>query len=213
MSTAGSRPWIAGGVLAALVLAAVTWFLVVGPTRSDARTLRDDTAAVQQQNAALQAKADVLRAQAENRGELESGVRDALSALPSDVALPDFNRELAQHAAARGVALTSISVGAAAAPGVAGVAGETAAPAGLLGVPITIQTTGPALNQLFFLRDVQEVGPRAALVSAASMAALENADTDASATLTTQLTVFASTLSARDAELLAGVLGNLPTAG
>lgn len=207
MNTTGSRPWVIAGVLAALVLTAVTWLLIVGPTRSEARTLRDDTTAVRQQNAALAAKTAELRRQAENRDELETGVRNALGALPDDVALPDLNRELSRHAAARGVELSSISVGAAVAPG-QGAAGAVA-PTGLLGVPITIQTRGPALSQLYFLRDVQEVGPRAALVSAASITALENGSVDDAATLTTQFTVFAASLSPRDRELLAG----LPASG
>ncbi|MCY7396122.1 MAG: hypothetical protein LH468_08245 [Nocardioides sp.] len=211
MNATRSRPWVVAGLLAALVLATLTWFLVIGPTRSETQTLGEDTAAVQFQNEALVAKTAQLREQAEGRDELETGVRSALDALPVDVSLPDFNRELATHAAAHGVEVSGISVGAAAAPGQATAAG--AAPHGTIGVPITIQTRGPALSQLYFLRDVQEVGPRAVLVSATALTALENASVDDASTLTTQLTVFASALSGRDSELLTAVLRNDPTAG
>lgn len=205
----GTRAWAAGGAVVAVLMVVVTWLVIIGPARSDAQALRDDTLSVQQQNQVLAAKTNALRKLAENRTQLETDVRAALDALPTDVALPALNRQLAQQADARGVQLTSISVGAVAAPVSTG---TTVAPAGMLAVPLTIQTKGPALAQLLFLRDVQQTGPRAALVSSTSMDASENADLESDSSTTTQLTVFAASLSPGDQELLTTALGDAPTA-
>jgi Tfp pilus assembly protein PilO len=221
----GTRPWIVGGVLAALLMAGLTWLLVVGPSRSESQSLRDDTASVQTQNDVLGAKVAALRAQAEDRTAVETSAADALATMPSELALPDFNRELAAHAAARGVRVTSTSVGAASGP----TAGAAADPAGVLSVPVTIEASGARLALLYFLRDLQEVGPRAALVSSVSV----GADTESDAavgetavdpaviatngnvvptTITVQLSVFAHALSDADSALLADVVGS-PDAG
>lgn len=209
MNATSSRTWVVGSLLATIVLVAMTWFLVIGPTRSDTGALDENTAGVQLQNELLVAENARLSQQAESQDELETGVRDALAALPEDVALPDFNRQLAQQAAARGVTVTSISVSAASAQGAP--AADGTIPTGVLGVPITIQTDGPALSQLFFLRDVQEVGPRAVLVNATSLTAADADTVDDASTLTTQLTVYSSALSATDQ--LAEVLRGVPAAG
>lgn len=214
-----TRPWVIAGVVGALIMAAVTWFLVVSPTRADAQTLRDDTAAIVAQNDLLVAKAATLSAAAADRTGLEGEVRAAVAALPTDAALPDFNRELTQHAAARGVQIDNLSVGSP----VAATQSATGAaiPAGLLQVPITIQTTGLPYAQLYFLRDLQEVGPRAAMVSSVSLSAAAAPDGEASTdgsteestdgvaptTMTTQLMIFTSPISDQDSTLLAGVLG------
>ena len=183
MTTSSTRSWVIGGVVAALLLVAVTWLLVISPARSSAQTLRDDKLNVEQQNLVLLTKSNALKKQAENRAQLETDVRSALDQLPDDVSLPDFNKELAGHAAAQGVTLSSITVGAAAAP----TATTTAAPAGLLAVPITVQTRGSALAQLYFLRDIQQTGPRAALVTSTSLTALEDTDIETASTMTLQL--------------------------
>lgn len=211
MNAASSRTWVVGSLLVAIVLVAMTWFLVIGPTRTDTRTLDADTAGVQLQNDLLVAENARLSQQAESQEQLETEVRGALAALPEDVALPDFNRQLALQAAARGVTVSSISVSPAAAQGAP--AADGTIPTGVLGVPITIQTKGPALSQLFFLRDVQEVGPRAVLVNATSLSALDTETVDDASTLTTQLTVYTSALSAADSEQLAEVLRGVPAAG
>lgn len=209
-----TRPWVAAGVILAIAMAVATWLLAVAPTRSEAAALRDDTASVQTQNDVLMARATTLEQQAEDRAGLEARARGALAALPDDINLPAFNRQLAQHAQARGIEIVSISAGAAAAPG--GTATE-ASSADLLAVPITIETSGPRLAQMYFLRDVQEDGPRAALVTSTSVTAdgddLLTAPIQIQTTMTTQLSVFSHALTARDDELLADVVDSSTTAG
>ena len=223
--TPSSRLWVAGGAFAALLIVALSWILFIGPARADAQALRDDTEVVEGQNAALEAKVAELREQAENRGELESAAKAALSGLPAEVSLPEFNRQVLAQAAGRSVEITNISVAPATTIGPAevapapeeGVDGATEEPStatldpvpatGALAVPVTIQTRGPALAQLYFLRDIQELGPRRALVSAIALNSEDNADTADSSTLTIQLQVFAAALSESDRQQLAELLG------
>lgn len=217
-----SRLWVAGGVVVALLIVVVNWFLFIGPTRSEAQTLRADTEVVEGQNAVLQAEVATLREQADNRGELESAVKVALSGLPAEVSLPEFNRQVLAQAAGRSVEVTNISVSPSTTVGQTTEAAaeedgsdetstsDTTDPVpttGALSVPVTIQTRGPALAQLRFLRDIQEIGPRRALVGSIALTSEDDADTEELSTLTIQLHVFAAALSEGDRQQLAEALG------
>jgi len=204
----GSRLLVGGGVVAALFIAALSWFMVVSPLRSDAQTLRENTAAVQTQNLAIEARTVTLREQLENRDQLVESARQALAGLPPGAQLPGFNRQLARQADAQGVDLTSISVGASTTSAVAGTApGQAAQSAGTLTIPVTIQTSGPIAQQLLFLHDLQQVGPRRALVTSTSVAPGQaSTSIETTSTMTVQLTVFAAPLSAEARAQLADVL-------
>lgn len=210
MTTHTSRFWLIGGGVVAVMIVLASWLLVISPVRADTQELRDDTEAVETQNVALEAKLNGLKEQDAHRDELIAGVRTSLAALPPDVALPAFNRQILNQASERGVELINITVGAATSPVQAGAPTDPATPAaGQLAVPIVIQTKGPVLSQLYFLRDLQEVGPRLALVTSTAMTTEGQLDeADDVFTLTTQLTVFASELSESDREQLAEVLGD-----
>ena len=216
-----SKVWLAGGGALAVIIVLISWFIVISPVRADTQSLRENTEAVDASNAVLQTKLDALKEQDANRDELIQSLMSSLSALPATVALPDFNRQVVSQAALRKVDLTSVTIGPPTTPAAqAGtvVADPTAPASGLLAVPITITTKGAQLDQLYFLRDLQQVGPRRALVTSTAFTT-ENADetpdetgavvaTSDVYTLTTQLTIFASSLSATDREALADVLGD-----
>jgi len=88
-------------------------------------------------------------------------------------------------------------------------AGTPAVAAAVRAIPITVTSTGPALQQLYFLRDIQEVGPRRALVNSTSIVPMGEEPIDVAATLTIQLTVFSAPLSAATQAQLAEVLGDV----
>jgi Tfp pilus assembly protein PilO len=200
----GSRLLVGGGAVAALFIAALSWFMVISPLRSGAQTLRVNTAAVQTQNVALEARTATLRQQVEHRDQLVESARQALAGLPPGAQLPGFNRQLARQAHAQGVDLTSISVGASTSSAVAGAAEDQA---GTLTIPVTIQTSGSVAQQLLFLHDLQQVGPRRALVSSTSVAPGQvGTSIESSSIMTVQLTVFAAPLSAEVRAQLVGVL-------
>jgi Tfp pilus assembly protein PilO len=200
---AGGRLVVAGGVVAALIISALSWFVVISPLRSDAETLRANTASVLTQNQAIATRTVTLRHQAENRDQLVESARQALAGLPSDAQLPDFSRQLTRQARAEGLELTSISVGASA----TAAPSRTGTSSGTLSIPVTVQTSGTMAQQLLFLHDLQRVGPRHALVSSTSLTPAQVGSTvETSSTMTVQLTVFAAPLSAAVREQLAGVL-------
>ena len=219
----GSRLLVGGGVAAALAAAALSWLVVVSPLRSDAQTLRDDTASVQTQNVAIEAQTATLRQQVENRDKLVESARQALAGLPPGALLPGFNRQLARQARARGVDLTSISVAASTTSAAEGapvegapvegapVEGAPADPAtpstGTVTIPVTIQTSGSIVRQLRFLHELQQVGPRRALVTSTSLTqGLVSSSIETSSTMTVQLTVFAAPLPAAVRQQLGDVL-------
>jgi len=201
------RVWLAAGVFGAVALVVVAWLLVIAPQRSAVETLRTDTEAVELTNATLAAKTAKLRKEAEGRKKLTANLQQALAGLPPDDDLPEFSRQLARQARDRGVALTGIVVGSATTPGTAA-AGTAAVPATVRAIPVTVTSTGAALQQLYFLRDIQEVGPRRALVTSTSIVPLGEGAIDTASTLTVQLTVFSEPLSAATQAQLAAVLGD-----
>ena len=190
-----SKLWLGLGVALTLLMVLPVWLLVISPHRATTETLKSDTESIAIQNSALVAKTTELQAKAEDRGELTANLNAALAGLPWETKLPEFNRQLTKHAENRGVTLTSISIGSATTPGLA--AAESVDPATTVrAVPITIVSTGTALQQLFFLRDVQQVGPRRVLVTATSMIPTDEGTIEGSATMTTQLTVFSAPVAA-----------------
>ena len=209
MTTSSSRFWLIGGGVVAVLIVLVSWLLVIGPVRADTAALQDDTAAVESQNDVLEANLNALKEQDEHRDELVAGVRKSLAALPPDVALPDFNRQILKQAAGRGVEVVNITVGAATSPVQPGVPTDPTVPTtGQLAVPIVIQTKGSSLGQLYFLRDIQEEGPRLALINSTALASDTEVEGSDVYTLTIQLSIFASELSEGDRDQLAEVLGD-----
>src|SRR3712207_2884086 len=129
----------------------VFFLMIRRPPRS---TLFPYTTLFRSQNTALAGKAAVLREKDENRAELTQTLATALSELPWETKLPEFSRQLTRHASKRGVDVTSISIGSASTPGQPAEEGVDPATT-VRAIPITVVTTGTALEQLFFLRDVQ----------------------------------------------------------
>jgi hypothetical protein len=198
---------VVGGVVAALFISALSWFVVVSPLRSGAQTLRDDTVSVLIQNQAIETKTTTLRQQAGNRDQLVESALQAQAWLPPDTQLPGFSSQLAEQARAEGLELTSISVGASTTAAATTAPAQTGTSPGTLTIPVTIQTSGTMAHQLLFLHDLQRVGPRRALVNSTSVTPEQVGSTiETASTMTVQLTVFAAPLSATVRAQLAGVL-------
>ena len=138
-----------------------------------------------------------------------------LAALPFDSGLPAFTRQFSNQAAQHRIDLTSISIGSisqataaattptttapsSAASGSTPSAGTGATAGAVFAIPVTIVSTGSAVDQLAFLKAIQVDGPRRALVISTALTPASGATTasiDASSTMTTQLSVFTAPLS------------------
>jgi len=200
-----SKLWLGLGAALTLLMVVPVYLLVISPHRAKTETYKVDTETVAAQNVTLMAKTADLRRKAENREELTATLASTLAELPWETKLPEFSRQLTKHAGRHGVALTSIAIGAATTPGQP--TGESVDPTTTVrAVPITIVSTGSALQQLFFLRDVQQLGPRRALVTATSMIPTSEGTIEGSATMTTQLTVFSAPVDAETRAKLRDIL-------
>jgi hypothetical protein len=206
------RAWLGGGALAAVLIAVVSWFMVISPELSSASSLRTAADNAEAQNTTTQANVNRLRRQAENVGELNAKLAKALSALPTTSGLPAFTRQLNAQARATGVDVSSIVIGALSLANPAGTAATPATPAtttgapavtsqpvsaagGVYAIPITMISTGSLVHELVFLKEIQTLGPRRVLVRSTQFApgaSARVASVDGSAVVTAQLTVFSA---------------------
>lgn len=196
--TGTDRTWLGGGALGAAALVALAWFAVISPELSTASALEEQTAAAQTQNTVLQTKVTKLRADFANMDGLTKSLQQARAGLPVDSGLADFTRQVATQAAAVGVTVASVT----AAPPTAVTSGSgTPAPAKgkpsvagqLFTIPVTLVTTGALDKQRALLSQLENDGPRRALVASTLFAPASGAVTasiDAATTMTTQLQVF-----------------------
>jgi hypothetical protein len=210
------RVWMAGGGLAALVVAALAWFFAVSPELSNASSLKSQTLNAQTQNIMLQSKLHKLQADNQQIASLQSSLAAARVALPVDTGLSAFTREIVVSGTQNSVSVISVSAAApvlagsknvAATPGAA-----TMSPAGhLYAIPVTVTVKGAPANELKFLAALQGLGKRAVLVSSGQF----SADTTAAANgnsvqLSVQLQIFAAPQSAADMAALQKQLGSTP---
>jgi len=180
------KMWIAGGAISALALAGALWTFVVSPQLDDVDSLHSQTSDAQLQNVTLQSNVAKLQQQYAHIGEVKQQLAKVQAQLPSTSGLSELTAQLTAQASAHHVSITqltaavpalvappSASNGAAApsapsASSTAAVAAPGAAvnPAGqLYSIPISVAVTGSQADELAFARDVQQQGPRSALVS------------------------------------------------
>lgn len=179
--------WIAGG-LGSFLLVLVGWFFLISPQRSHTSDVERQVGAARQQNAALQARIDSLRQQNAHLAQYQAALHKAQLALPSESGLSDFLRTLQDIGNSTGTDVQALTVGnpapikptapavagqptsaapsSSAAPAPAPAAGApVAAPAGLYGLPISAQVSGPPVALGHFLEQLQSVQPRAVLIT------------------------------------------------
>jgi hypothetical protein len=106
-----SRWWIVGGVLIAVLLAAGSYLMLIGPKLDDADAVRAQTDTASQQNAVLQTKVDKLRQDSANLPDLVRQLETLHTQLPTTSDLDGLTRQLTSDAQKAGVTLTSIVIG------------------------------------------------------------------------------------------------------
>lgn len=188
--------WIVGGVLAALMLVGATWFLLIGPTRSDTRSLHGQQSAAELTNVQLRSQLSALQKKSAQLDELRAQLKAAIDGLPGHSSVAAFTREVSTLAATTGVSVGSITI-ANMVPYSASHTGKPATTGQLESSSITITTYGAAANQFAFVNALQN-GARRVLVQSAQMSPGTSsvvASIDPSSTLTTVLSVFESPTS------------------
>lgn len=207
------RFWVACGVLGALVVAALAWFIAVGPELSNASSLDAQTADAQIENATLQVKLHKLQADNANMGALTTALEQARTALPVDTDIASYTMQLTTWAAQSHVTVTGISgsapvsaitkPGQVAAPITSSVAGQ------LYALPLTVIVKGSIAADENFLKRVQATGQRAALVNGAQLTN-DPGKTGTAAQLTMQLQVFVAPQSPAALAALQKQLASIP---
>jgi Tfp pilus assembly protein PilO len=210
--------WIGGGVVAAVAVAGAVWMFAVSPELSDTHNIRSQTADTQAQNAALEANVTKLQAAYAHIGKLRAALKEADDALPTSLALSEFTQQISTQARQNNVSVTTLTAGvpgavmppstpgsttsatpsestSSSAPSAAGTVPSTT---GLYSIPISVAVAGRQNDMIDFVRSVQHDGPRAALVSAATLASTpgtttttgKSAPASGPTTLTLQMQVF-----------------------
>ncbi len=103
------RVWIGGGVVAAVIVAAVAWVFFFSPQLDAKADAEQQYADAQTQNIVLQQKINKLRDQAAHADELQAELRAVQAAVPPAHDLQGFTRQLTQQAKDSGVTITGIT--------------------------------------------------------------------------------------------------------
>jgi Tfp pilus assembly protein PilO len=105
------KKWTALAVVAALVILAGGWFLLVSPKRSNAADLRGQAVDKQRSNQGLQTQLAVLKAQAKDLPKQQAKLAAVAAKIPSDPAMPALVRALNKAASDANVELVSMAPG------------------------------------------------------------------------------------------------------
>lgn len=193
------RAWIVGSGVAAVVVVLAGWFMLIKPTLADASDLRSQRSEVQFQNDMLRSKLAKLKTQNDNIANLRQELIAAVSGLPADSGLADLTRQASSQSKLAGVSLNGITFGTPTsyAPG-----GTTARPTpgrtpagGLFSISVTLTSVGPAAKQYEFLRLLQDVGPRRALITSTTLTPASGSQVgsiDPAASMVTVMTVYSA---------------------
>jgi type IV pilus assembly protein PilO len=146
------RTWAATGVLAAVALLAVGWFLLIGPQQSQTRDLHDQMSAAHDQAASQQRRLAELRLQERDMPRYEAELVASRKALPAVPGTPAFVRQLQAAGDATGVLVSGVAVA------------EPVAEEGVFTLPISLTAEGGDTQLEAFLDELQTVQPRAVLV-------------------------------------------------
>jgi Tfp pilus assembly protein PilO len=197
------RAWLIGGGVAALLILVVGWFLFISPENTQTSAAQSQVSAARSRDQLLQVELTNLATQSKDLGKYEAVLSRAEQALPSSDGLPAFLRELQAIGASSLVNVSQLSVAAPVAPGPTTGASSTtpstasstgAATSGIYLIPITLDLTGSQTHLLQFLEQLQEVQPRAVLVSQANLGQASTAVGTGSTGLQLTLDAFVSTL-------------------
>jgi Tfp pilus assembly protein PilO len=171
MRLSAERLWIIGGAVAVVVLLAIGWFFMVSPKYAETDSLNSQAAATGGQVTVLQQRLAALRKQNQNMPAYLAQLAKERAALPSTSGLSDLLRELQTAGDATGAAVSGVSVG--------GVTDVTAGGAKLYALPLTLTVTGSVPQLRAFLVQLQQIQPRAVLITSANLSTSENADPSA----------------------------------
>lgn len=103
------RKWSLLTAVLVLGVLAAGWFLLISPKRSDAASLRDQTAQKNNANASLQTQIAMLKQEQKDLPKLQAQLAQFRLQMPADPQLPKLVRDLSAIAKAANVTLASLA--------------------------------------------------------------------------------------------------------
>jgi Tfp pilus assembly protein PilO len=193
-----TRRWAIGTAIAAVVILAAGWFLLVKPQKAKVSDLHTQTASQEQQNQLLLTQISALQAEQKELPKQQQILQKFATQIPDTADEPSLIRALTQTAKAAGVDLPTITPGAptalsaAAAGGAQALGAQTASTASLYSLPLSLTVTGPYSNLESFFAGLEHL-PRAFLVSSFNVAPATGAGGPSAAPAINALTATIST--------------------
>jgi Tfp pilus assembly protein PilO len=171
-----TRQWVLLTAVAAVVILAAGWLLLIKPQKAKVSSLHTQTTQQQQANQLLLTQIQALQVAEKNLPEQQLLLAKFSTEIPDNPAEPTLIRQLSTAASSSGVDLSAITPGGAApvavnAPPPAQTPGSTASTSAaaatpalsLYELPLTLQITGPYANIESFFSSLERL-PRALLV-------------------------------------------------
>jgi type IV pilus assembly protein PilO len=164
LSTRTAR-WSAVTGLVCVIVLVATWFVLVGPRRSEAAGYDDQRVEAEAANVTLQSKINELRKQFGDLQDKRDELARIRGELPPAADVADLVRSLSGLADASGVTITAITPGTATALTPASAAGPA-----VVSIPVTVELSGTYTETTRFLRFLQTRIDRAFLLTELSTA-------------------------------------------
>jgi Tfp pilus assembly protein PilO len=152
-----NRTMVLLSVLAAILVVAMAWLLLLQPRNNEIDELRAETASFEAQEQQLQARVAALRQVREDSPDYEAQLAAAYAIIPRDTALPAVLRQLQLAADESGLTLMAVAPSRPAAATVEG--GAT----GLARINVAVDVEGRYFQLVDFLRRLEDpaISPRA----------------------------------------------------
>ncbi|MGI5236889.1 type 4a pilus biogenesis protein PilO [Dactylosporangium sp. CA-139066] len=157
------RLWLLGGALCALVIVAFGYYFFIRPEQSDTRSTTESADRTRVEIAAKRKELQDLAKQYEHIDEYRAQLAKDQAALPVDDAASALLRELQNAGEQAGVSVSGVSVGTAV---------DLNALVGfqVYAMPVSLSVVGPTEKMNPFLDQLQQLQPRAVLISSVNFA-------------------------------------------
>jgi len=165
------RLWMIAGAAVIAVLAAVSWFLLISPEKTETDDLRAQTETARSQAVNIRKRIATLKKQSADLGKLKATLAGYQDALPADSGVPAFLRQLQAAGTDLDVDVSGITVSSPA---------ELENVPGVWALPIQLTAEGSAEQLGTFLDELQGADQkRAVLIESANLTSAQADDTAA----------------------------------
>jgi type IV pilus assembly protein PilO len=190
MLTTRTARWSAVTGLVCVIVLVATWFVLVGPRRSEAADLADQEAAAESQNISLRAQIRALEEQYADLPAKRDQLRAIRSQMPPAADVADLVRKVDDYADQSGASLTSITPGTA-----TKLSPATPTTPAVVSIPVTIEASGRYVESTLFVKYLQSMNRRFLVTGLVVTrgAAAEQTSTTASTTAATTASPTATT--------------------